>query len=345
MNIKKKLIDKIKKNGSINIGEFIQICQFEKDGYYLKNNPIGRANDFITSPEISQMFGEILAIFLINYWEKNIKTNFNLVELGPGKGTLLKDILRTSSINQNFLNCINLTLIEKNESLIDIQKKIINYENITWFKEFNIYNKNIPSIIYSNEFFDCFPVRQFHKKKEWYEKYIHYNEVEQNFALVSQQVEDKKILKSLEKFDKVKVAEIASSRDEYFKLVCKFIKKHKGVFITIDYGYKDPPNHLSLQTIYQHKKTHLFENIGNQDITAHVNFDKFIFIANEYNLKVETFCSQKKFLISCGIHERKKNLLKNKSNETIKKINSEYDRLVDNSQMGEIFKVLVISCF
>ena len=126
MNIKEILIDKIKKNGSLNIAEFIQTCQFENDGYYLKNNPIGRAHDFITSPEVSQMFGEILAIFLINYWENKIKNNFNLVELGPGKGTLLKDILRTSSINQKFLNSMSLTIIEKNKSLINLQKK--NYE-------------------------------------------------------------------------------------------------------------------------------------------------------------------------------------------------------------------------
>ena len=345
MNIKKNLIDKIKKNGSLNVAEFIEICQFENNGYYLKNNPIGRDNDFITSPEISQMFGEVLTIFLINFWEKKIKNNFNLVELGPGKGTLLNDILRTSSINQKFLNSMDLTLIEKNKSLIDIQKKNINPKSITWCEEFDISNKNIPSIIYSNEFFDCFPVQQFHKKEKWYEKYVNYNEVEQNFTLVSQQVEDEKILKSLEKFEQVKVAEIARSRDEYFESVCSFIKKHKGVFITIDYGYKNPPNHFSLQTIYQHKKTHLFENIGNQDITAHVNFDELILIANEYNLKVEIFCSQKDFLISCGIQERKMKLQKNKSDEAIKKINAEYDRLVDNSQMGEIFKVLVISCF
>jgi len=345
MRIKKILIDEIKKNGKLNIAKFMQICQFENDGYYLKNNPIGQANDFITSPEISQMFGEILAIFIINYWANKIKNNFNLVELGPGKGTLLKDILRTSAINQKFLNSMSLTLIEKNKTLIDIQKKNMNYENITWSEEFYIANKNIPSIIYSNEFFDCFPVQQYHKKEKWYEKYVNYNEVEQNFNLVSEQVEDKKILKSLQKFEQVKVAEISRSRDEYFKLVCAFIKKNKGVFITIDYGYKNPPNHLTLQTIYQHKKTHLFENIGNQDITAYVNFDQLIFIANKYNLKIETFCSQKDFLISYGIEQRKRNLLKNKSDEMIKKINAEYDRLLENSQMGKIFKVLVISCF
>ena len=345
MNIKKNLIDKIKKNGSLNVAEFIKICQFGNSGYYLEKNPIGRVNDFITSPEISQMFGEVLAIFLINYWENNIKNNFNLVELGPGKGTLLKDILRTSSLNKKFLHSMNLILIEKNKTLIDIQKKIINSDNITWCDEFDISNKNIPSIIYSNEFFDCFPVRQFHKKEKWYEKYVDYNEVEQTFSFVFQQVMEEKVLKSLEKFDQVKVAEIAHSRDEYFKLICKFIKQNKGLFITIDYGYKNLPNNLSLQTVYYHKKTHLFENIGNQDITAHVNFDELIFIASEYNLKIETFCSQKDFLISCGIKERKENLLKNKNDETIKKINFEYDRLVNNSQMGKMFKVLVISCF
>ena len=344
MNIKELLIDKIKNNGKINVNEFIQICQFENNGYYITKNPIGKSNDFITSPEISQMFGEIFGLFLINYWEEKIKTNFNLVELGPGRGTLLKDILRTSSINQKFINSINLTLIEKNKSLIEIQKNNIDFENISWTKEFNVANKNIPSIIYSNEFFDCFPVRQFHKKEKWYEKYVNYNEVEQNFSFMSYMVEDKKVLKSLEKFEHVKVAEISHSRDEYFKSVCQFIKQHKGVFITIDYGYINPPNHFSLQTIYNHKKTHLFENIGKQDTTAHVNFDKFLFIAKEYNLNIDIFCSQKDFLISCGIKERMENLQKNKSKETIRDLDSAYDRLLEKSQMGEIFKVLVISC-
>ena len=345
MNIKKNLIDKIKKNGSLNVAEFIETCQFENDGYYLKNNPIGSANDFITSPEISQMFGEVLALFLINYWQNKVKTNFNLIELGPGKGTLLKDILHTSSVSKKFLNSMNLTLIEKNKSLMDIQKKKFSSNNITWCKDFNISNKNIPSIIYSNEFFDCFPVRQFHKKEKWYEKYVDYNEVEQTFSFVFQQVMEEKVLKSLEKFDQVKVAEIAHSRDEYFKLICKFIKQNKGLFITIDYGYKNLPNNLSLQTVYRHKKTHLFENIGNQDITAHVNFDKLIFIANQYNLKIDTFCSQKDFLISNGIKERMENLKKNKNKETIKNLNSAYQRLVNKSEMGEIFKVLIVSCF
>mgnify|MGYP001459594763 CR=1 FL=1 len=90
MNIKEILIDKKKKNGSLNVAEFIQTCQFENDGYYLKNTPIGRSNDFITSPEISQMFGEVLAIFLINYWENKIKNNPLILPIMYILGLLLK---------------------------------------------------------------------------------------------------------------------------------------------------------------------------------------------------------------------------------------------------------------
>ena len=219
MTIEKLIIKKINKKGSIDVGKFIQLCQFENNGYYIRNNPIGDKNDFITSPEISQMFGEVLSIFIINYWENKIKTNFNLVELGPGKGTLLKDLLRTSSKNQKFLNALNITLVEKNKHLIQLQKNSVNFENTNWSEEFNITNKHLPSIIYSNEFFDCFPVRQFYKKEKWYEKIIKYRNTEKSFTFASQKVEDNKILKALQKFDQVKVAEISESRIKYFDLI------------------------------------------------------------------------------------------------------------------------------
>ena len=152
------------------------------------------------------------------------------------------------------------------------------------------------------------------------------------------------MLNKLEKFNDVEVAEISESRIKYFESVCSHIKKNSGICITIDYGYKDPPQNLSLQTIYNHKKTHLFDNIGNQDITAHVNFDELINIASKYNLKIELFCNQKDFLIGYGLEKRKQELQKNKDEKTVKKIELDYERLTNKSQMGEIFKVLVVSC-
>ena len=123
------------------------------------------------------------------------------------------------------------------------------------------------------------------------------------------------------------------------------LMKNKGIFITIDYGYSNPPKHFSLQSIYNHQKTHLFENIGNQDITSHVNFDELIDIANKYNLNLDIYCSQKEFLMSLGIQKRKIQLQKNKSKKLTENINLDYDRLINKSKMGEIFKVLVVSCY
>ncbi|MDC0057650.1 SAM-dependent methyltransferase [Pelagibacteraceae bacterium] len=346
MKVKELIITKINKEGRINVAQFIEFCQYSNNGYYIKNNPIGKKNDFVTAPEISQMFGEILATFIINYWNENIKTEFNLIELGPGTGTLIRDILRTADVNKNFLDAAYLILIEKNQTLKYQQKKNLNNLNFIkakWVEEFNIKNTR-SSIIYSNEFFDCFPVRQFYKKNKWYERYINYNKTQKIFNFESQEVKNQKILSHLEKFNSVKVAEISESRKKYFESICQYIKKNKGIFITIDYGYKKPQSYLSLQTIYNHNKTHLFENIGSQDITAHVNFDEFYNIAYKYELKIDLYCTQKDFLIGFGLKERKKKLQKNKSEKAYKKIEFDYERLTDKTQMGEIFKVLVISC-
>ena len=347
MKIKEVIISEIAKKGKIDVSQFIEFCLYGDYGYYIKNDAIGKKNDFITSPEITQMFGEILATFLINYWNKNIKTEFNLIELGPGTGTLIVDILRTATVNKNFFNAINLTLIEKNETLIIKQKNNlsnINFYPVNWAQDIDIKENKRPSIIYSNEFFDCFPIRQFYKKNKWYEKFIKYNETKKIFYFISEEVDNINVLSELEKFNDVEVAEISHSRKKYFESVCKHIKKNSGICITIDYGYKDPPKNLSLQTIYSHKKTHLFENLGNQDITAHVNFDELINIAYKFDLTIDLFCNQKDFLIGCGLGKRKEELQKNKNEKTFKKIELDYERLTNKSQMGEIFKVLVISC-
>jgi len=346
MTIKKLIVSEIKKKGQINIYNFIDLSLFGNDGYYSKKNPIGKYNDFITAPEISQMFGEIIGSFIISYWEEKIRTEFNLIELGPGKGTLIKDILRVANLKKQFIESMYLNLIEKNQQLVKLQKTCLNKIKIkkpAWKENFEI-NNNLPSIIYSNEFFDCFPVRQFYKKEKWFEKYIHYNSSDDIFSFTSKEIIDELLLKSLNKFNNFKIAEISNSRKIYFDNMCKFINKNKGVIVTIDYGYKKPPGQFSLQTVFNHKKTHLFENIGNQDITAHVNFDELISVAKGNQLKIDIYCSQKDFLISFGIKERKKKLKMNQSQNTKNNLELEYRRLTNDSQMGKDFKVLVVSC-
>ena len=346
MNIRELIISEIKKNGQININNFIDLCLYSDKGYYSKNNPIGKYKDFITAPEISQMFGEIIGLYIINFWEEKIGTKFNLIELGPGKCSLIKDILRVGKVKKQFTDSMYLNLIEKNHQLIKLQKKILNKIKIkqpTWERNFKI-NNNLPSIIYSNEFFDCFPIRQFYKKEKWFEKYIFYNSTNDLFSFISKEIKNRSLINSLKKFDKYKIAEISISRKKYFDRICKFIKKNKGLILTIDYGYKEPLNQFSLQTTYKHKKTHLFENLGNQDITTYVNFDELISVAKNNKLNIDLYCTQKDFLISFGINQRKNKLKMNQNHNIKNKIDFDYNRLTEDSQMGKDFKVLVVSC-
>ena len=346
MSIRELVISEIKKKKSIDLSEFINLCLHSNDGYYLNKNPIGKQNDFTTAPEISQMFGEILGSYIINYWEENIANMFNLIELGPGKATLINDVLKVGDLNKKFIKLMNLTLIEKNYELIDLQKSLLRKQNIyqpIWINDFNI-NNNFPSIIFSNEFFDCFPIKQFYKKEKWIEKYIEYNVLEDIFYFKDRPIKDSYLINKLKKFNSYNVAEISLSREKFYEKICKFIKKNKGVIITIDYGYLEPINHFSLQTLYRHKKSHLFDNLGNQDITAFVDFGELINIAKKNNLKIDTYCSQKDFLLINGLHQRKINLQNNKDNKVKEKLEKDFERLTDNSQMGEDFKVLIVSC-
>ena len=123
--IDNKIIQKINKlNKPINIEEYIHLCLNDDFGYYNNSIAIGKKGDFITSPEISQLFGEILGLFIYFFWDQNIDKNFNLVEVGPGRGTLLVDILNITKGYDSFYKSASLHLIEQNKLLITEQKKI-----------------------------------------------------------------------------------------------------------------------------------------------------------------------------------------------------------------------------
>ncbi len=347
--LNKTKINKIKlfnNKKNFRLDKFIELALFASNGYYLSKKPIGRKFDFITSPEISQMFGEIIGVYLLYHWKEKINSKFNLIELGPGNGTLFKDIERTAQILPNFFENANINLIEINKELREIQKKNLNYfrkSKIRWSKSVNFRTK-LPSIIYSNEFFDCFSVRQFlHDNNHWFEKYVKFNEKESKYYSINKRVISKKILDYLSKYKRQKIYEVSYSRNKYFEQICKYLKKNRGICILIDYGYNKKIKNFTLQAIYNHKKTSIFENIGQQDISSHVNFNELIEIAKQNKLQINEFVSQRDFLIKYGILERKKKLLIKNSNLKKNLIDEEVDRLINVDRMGKLFKFLVVS--
>ncbi len=347
--LSKRKINKVKllnNKKNFRLDKFIETALFASNGYYLRKKPIGRKFDFVTSPEISQMFGEIIGVYLVYHWKEKINSKFNLIELGPGNGTLFKDIERTAKILPNFFENANVNLIEINKELRKIQEKNLNYfkqSKIRWSKALNFTSK-LPSIIYSNEFFDCFPVRQFlNNNKNWFERYVKFNEKENKYYSINKRVISEKILDYLNKYKRQKIYEVSFSRNKYFEQICKYLKKNRGICILIDYGYNKKLKSFTLQAIYNHKKTSIFENIGQQDISSHVNFNELIEIAKQNKLQINEFVTQRDFLLKYGILERKKKLLTKNSNLNKNLLDEEVDRLINVDRMGKLFKFLVVS--
>ena len=170
-----------------------------------------------------------------------------------------------------------------------------------------------------------------------------FNEKENKYYSINKRVISKKILDYLNKYKRQKIYEVSFSRNKYFEQICKYLKKNRGICILIDYGYNKKLKSFTLQAIYNHKKTSIFENIGQQDISSHVNFNELIEIAKQNKLQINEFVSQRDFLIKYGILERKKKLLTKNSNLNKNLLDEEVDRLINVDRMGNLFKCLVVS--
>jgi len=169
-----KIINILKKQKSIPLDRFINIVLYDKKfGYYMKKNPFGKEGDFITSPLISNLFGEMLAIWCVAFWEHIEKPRkILLVELGPGDGSLCKDLLKTFRQFKNFYNSLEINQLEISDKLITIQKAKINNKRVKWIKKIKEINYG-PVIFLGNEFFDGLPLKQIYKKKKlFFEKYV-----------------------------------------------------------------------------------------------------------------------------------------------------------------------------
>ena len=245
----------------ISVDKFIEDALYnKKTGYYFSQNPFGKGGDFITSPGISFLFSEMIAIWIIYFWEMLGKPkNFSFVELGPGNGSLCKTILNTFEKFPHFNKSTKVYLYEKSEKLIKVQKKLLRGRKVTWIQDFDTL-KNYPVFFFGNEFFDAIPIKQFKKEKnKVYEKYFKFKDkifLETIYKKVSTNT-----LKELKKYGVQKlngIFEYPKSGLKELALISKKIKKFGGGLLLIDYGFLGKNNTSTLQSIKKHKKKHDF---------------------------------------------------------------------------------------
>lgn len=339
-------------NGPMSIAKFMSYALNNlKDSYYQTQNPIGKMGDFITAPEISQLFGEIIGIWCANYWHiENKPSRVKLIELGPGKGTLMSDLLRATKNIPGFHDAIEICLVEINQQLKQEQQKRINHKNTQWFDQYNDIPQDCFSIIIANEFFDALPIEQYIKRDEmWYINMVDLKDGIEQLCVTKHLIEDniKEFLTT--KYHHVPEGGIVELNDETtitIKNIVSNLNKNGGIMLVIDYGYTEQHNRSfisTLQSIKNHTFNPLFDNIGLADITAHVNFSTLIETANLYGATTYGPISQRKFLQNMQIDLRKEKLLANASPKEKESILSGYNRLIHIDQMGELFKVIAIS--
>ena len=340
--------------GPISISDFILESNLNYNyGYFNNNLPFGEKKDYLTAPEISQMFGELIAIWSIDCWKKMGKPNqFNLIELGPGSGYLMKDFFRVIKINKEFLNkCKNIYLFEISPLLKKIQKKNLSkidqkiLKKIKWINNFNKIPE-IPFILIANEFFDALPIKQIELTNiGWRERMINYDKNKKKF-FISYSKNPTVLENFLPKDDECNrigsIYEIPYNMISFLNDLFYKIKKIKSACLIIDYAkFKIFGN--SLKSIKKHKIISPFKKIGSSDLSTHVNFNLIKKISNQFNLVTHGPINQKNFLINLGIMYRAKTLFKNANNNQKKNLEKGLDFLINEKKIGKIFNVISIS--
>jgi len=310
----------------------------------MKKNPFCKSGDFITAPNITRLFSEIIAIWTVTFWKSIGSPNqFNLLELGAGNGEMMKVIDETLINFPECYNACNFLIHEKSDFLINEQKKNLNSKKFSWLKNLEEINKN-PTVFLANEFFDAIPIKQFFRKKDvWTERLVDLNDP-RKAKFKEEKINIEKIEKNLNfKISKNQnIIEYSPDTFKYLKFICNLIQNNDGGMLIIDYGYADSKMHETLQAVNNHKYSNILENIGDSDITYNINFHSFEKFINQFREVNSIFTNQKKFLTNMGILQRaeaiSKNIVFSKKADLFYKVR----RLIDEKQMGELFKVMLI---
>ena len=333
------------KNLNLPLDKFINLSLYDKKiGYYIKSNPFGSKGDFVTSPNISRLFSEMIAIWIISFWQSlGSPKKFNLVELGAGNGEMMKVLIESFKNFPIFFNSCEIFIHEKSLNLIKIQKKKLKRNRIIWISNINRLNKE-PTIFIANEFFDSIPIKQFVKlKRFWFEKFVRIENSKKTFFF-----EKKFNIKKFEKKIKLNIShkqkfiEYSESGINYLKNISKIIKKNNGGILIIDYGYFDDKMKNTLKAISNKKYSNVIENIGNSDITHNINFNLFKKIIKKIGGLNEYTSTQRNFLIKMGIMQRAEIISKKLPFSKKADIYFRLRRLIDEKQMGNLFKVMLI---
>lgn len=335
--------------------EYMSLCLLDpKDGYYPTRDPLGSDGDFITAPEISQMFGEVLGLWIIQSWkDMGSPGGFNLVEMGPGRGIMMSDILRALQLAPDCLENLSVYLIEASAALQAVQGKTLadSPAPVYWVNSLDDVPLG-PTVIIGNEYLDCLPIKQFvqtdrfAEEKGWRERLITLDpdSGELTFALAQDPVSGP----VAETFPKAhleakndELLETCPAAHQTLDAIREKFQVSPGRALFIDYGPETTEFGDTLQALKRHEKVGVFSDPGNTDLTARVDFAALGEFAETIDLAYMPAVPQSEFLSKIGIEMRAASLARAKPASKAK-IARQLERLTGETQMGQLFKAI---CF
>jgi NADH dehydrogenase [ubiquinone] 1 alpha subcomplex assembly factor 7 len=345
-----RLVRLIEAQGPISVAQFMMLALHDPvHGYYATRDPIGARGDFITAPEVSQMFGELLGLCCVQAWrDQRCPSPARLVELGPGRGTLMADALRAARLDPDFLASIEVVLIETSARLRDVQALKLDGRDetvtppIRWSNAFDDSFADRPLFLLANEFFDALPIRQFvFTDHGWCERTVGTADGKLTFGLAPA-AGPLDIPPERGAPRAGDIYEVSPSGEAIVEQIASVIAKQGGAALIVDYGYGAGCGFReTLQGVAEHKFASLLENPGEADLSAHVDFAALARAAERAGAKTYGPIAQGTFLKHLGIEERSRRLTR-ANREQERDIAAAAERLTSADQMGTLFRALAI---
>jgi SAM-dependent MidA family methyltransferase len=332
----------IAQTGPITVAAFMTACLHDPEfGYYAARPALGADGDFITAPLVSQMFGELIGVWAVQVWTDMGRPDpVRLVEMGPGDGTLMGDLLRAAGLNPAFRAAADLWLADTSAPLRERQRRALAEHAPQWASSLEDIPEGAPLILVANELLDCLPVRQFVRTdKGWAERMVGLDGDRLAFGLAA--APEALVPPALRTAPPGAVAEVSAAQENLGRAVGERIGRDGGAALFIDYGRGEPAHGDTLQALLGHRKVDALSTAGEADLTVHADFPAFAAAARSTGVQTTPIVTQAAFLKALGIEARAAALSHARPNQA-DTIARQLDRLIGPDQMGTLFKAVAI---
>ena len=333
-----RVIETIRRDGPMRVSAFMATTLLDPEyGYYITRDPFGAAGDFITAPEISQMFGELMGLWAAVTWQSmGCPSRVMLVELGPGRGTLMADALRAAAMVPPFAAALEIWLVEASPTLRRKQEQTLAKHKIHWAERVEDLPPG-PMLLIANEFFDALPIDQFVNTTDgWRERCVGVDDGGTLAFVLGAAAEH-----PLPEAERGAIAETCPEGCRLAHIIGHRLSAQGGAALIIDYGHVRSAVGDTLQALRKHQAHPILADLGEADLTAHVDFEALAHAA--IPARAWGPADQGDFLRRLGIKGRAANLTQGKPPAVEADILSRMHRLIDSEEMGTLFKVMALA--